>query len=278
MNSNISQRFTLENQVVAITGGAGLLGEMHAQAILEAKGNPVILDINQERIDTISNRLTEEYGCKILGIRCDITSAESINNALELILNEHGRLDGLVNNAANDPKVSGNGESERLARFENMSLDFWNKDIAVGLTGSFLCCQVFGSYMAKQNRGVILNFASDLAVIAPDQRLYRKAGLAEDSQPVKPVTYSVVKTAMLGLTRYLSTYWADKNIRVNSISPGGVYNGQNENFLNEVTSRIPMARMAFKDEYKSAVVFLLSDASSYMTGANIVIDGGRSVW
>ena len=132
--------------------------------------------------------------------------------------------------------------------------------------------------MAENRSGVILNFASDLAVIAPDQRLYRKDGVADNEQPVKPVTYSVVKTGMLGLTRYLSTYWADKNVRANSMSPGGVFNGQDENFLKEVNYRIPMGRMASRDEYKAAIVFLLSDASSYMTGANLIIDGGRSVW
>ena len=148
----------------------------------------------------------------------------------------------------------------------------------MGLTGAFLCSQVIGSEMARRKKGVILNVASDLAVIAPDQRLYRQDGLREDQQPVKPVTYSVVKTALVGLTRYLATYWADSGVRVNAISPGGVYNGQSDEFVTRLSALIPLSRMARVDEYKGAIVFLCSDASSYMTGFNLVIDGGRSSW
>jgi len=132
--------------------------------------------------------------------------------------------------------------------------------------------------MAQRGSGVILNIASDLSVIAPDQRLYRREGLPEEQQPVKPVTYSVIKTALVGLTRYLATYWADQGVRVNALSPGGVYNGQGEEFVTRLTNLIPMGRMADHDEYRGAIQFLCSDASRYMTGQNIAIDGGRSVW
>jgi NAD(P)-dependent dehydrogenase (short-subunit alcohol dehydrogenase family) len=188
-----------------------------------------------------------------------------------------GRIDILINNAANDPKVKA-GENVAWSRFENYNLDRWNEDIAVGLTGSFLCSQVIGNYMAEQNRGVMLNIASDLSIIAPDQRLYKKEGLKDNEQPVKPVTYSVVKHGIIGMTRYLATYWADKNIRVNSISPGGVYTDQPNDFVNNLAKLIPLGRMANLDEYKAAIVFICSDASSYMTGANLVIDGGRTCW
>lgn len=278
MTKTIVEQFSLKNKIIIVTGGAGLLGEMHAEAILEAEGTPIILDMNQERIDEVVHRLKDKYKKELSGYICDITKKEKIEEILNIVLKNYGRLDGLVNNAANNPKIGKDQNSKTLERFENMSLDFWNKDIEVGLTGTFLCCQVFGNYMASKKTGVILNFASDLAVIAPDQRLYRQEGLAEDSQPVKPVTYSVVKTGVLGLTRYLSTYWAENNVRVNSISPGGVFNGQDEVFLGRVSERIPLGRMANRDEYKSSVVYLLSEASSYMTGANLVIDGGRSVW
>jgi len=278
MTKNIQDQFSLKNKTIVITGGAGLLGEMHCEAILEAGGNPVILDIFADRISASVDRLSKKYSREVLGVHCDITSKESVENSLSTVIAKFGKVDGLVNNAANDPKVRKDEDSQRLNRFENLSLEFWENDISVGLTGAFLCCQVFGTHMAENSSGVILNFASDLAVIAPDQRIYRKEGKAEEDQPVKPVTYSVVKTAMLGLTRYLCTYWADNNIRVNSMSPGGVFNGQNESFLREVNYRIPMGRMASRDEYKSAIVFLLSDASSYMTGANMIVDGGRSVW
>jgi NAD(P)-dependent dehydrogenase (short-subunit alcohol dehydrogenase family) len=132
--------------------------------------------------------------------------------------------------------------------------------------------------MARRGRGVIVNVASDLALIAPDQRLYRREGLPEDQQPVKPVTYSVVKTGLIGLTRYLATYWADCGVRANAISPGGVYNGQPDDFVVRLSSLIPLRRMARTDEYQAAIVFLCSDASSYMTGSNLVIDGGRTCW
>ena len=186
-----------------------------------------------------------------------------------------GRI--LINNAANNPKVEAAADPV-WSRLENFPLDVWEADIAVGLTGAFLCSQVIGAEMARRKKGVIVNVASDLAVIAPDQRLYRQDGLPEDQQPVKPVTYSVVKTALLGLTRYLATYWADCGVRVNAISPGGVYTGQPEDFVTRLSSLIPLSRMARVDEYQGAILFLCSDASSYMTGTNLVIDGGRSSW
>ena len=147
------------------------------------------------------------------------------------------------------------------------------------LTGAFLCSQVFGAAMVKDGKGgVILNIASDLSVFSPDQRLYRKQGLADNMQPVKPVTYSVIKAGLIGLTRYLATYWADDKVRCNALSPGGVFNGQGDEFVQRLSSLIPLGRMASKDEYRAAVQFLCSDASSYMNGQNMVIDGGRSAW
>jgi NAD(P)-dependent dehydrogenase (short-subunit alcohol dehydrogenase family) len=154
----------------------------------------------------------------------------------------------------------------------------WEQDLAVGLKGAFLCSQVFGTEMARRERGVILNVASDLALIGPDQRIYQRNGVSEDRQPVKPVTYSVVKSALLGLTRYLATYWADRGVRVNAISPGGVYNGQDSEFVAKLSNLIPLGRMASVNEYRGCILFLCSDASSYMTGANLVVDGGRTAW
>jgi len=165
------------------------------------------------------------------------------------------------------------------SRFEAFPIPQWQTEIAVGLTGAMLCSRAFGGAMAKSGGGVILNIASDLGVIAPDQRLYRQPNVTrEEEQPVKPVTYSVIKHGLIGLTKYHATYWADRGVRVNAISPGGVFNNQDSAFVEKLTRLIPMGRMADVDEYRAAVQFLCSDASSYMTGQNIIMDGGRSVW
>ena len=271
------QKFNLRGCVAIITGGAGLLGVQHAEAIAEAGGIPILWDINKEASSKAASKIAREYNVSSSGMMVDITNHESIKQALDQVLDTVGTIDILINNAANDPKVKSD-KSTAWSRFENYTLDRWDKDIAVGLTGAFLCSQVVGSYMAKQNNGVILNIASDLSIISPDQRLYRTVELKESEQPVKPVTYSVVKHGIIGLTRYLATYWADKNIRVNSISLGGVYTDQPDEFVKKLTNLIPLGRMASLDEYKAAIIFLVSDASSYMTGSNLVIDGGRSIW
>lgn len=151
-------------------------------------------------------------------------------------------------------------------------------ELSVGLKGAFICSQVFGEEMAKQGKGVILNISSDLGISAPDQRIYKKTGLSQNMQPVKPVTYSVIKHGLIGLTKYTATYWADKGIRVNALCPGGVYNNQPEDFVNKLANLIPIGRMANIDEYKAGVLFLISEASSYMTGSTLIIDGGRSCW
>ena len=197
--------------------------------------------------------------------------------AADAVIRRFGRVDILINNAANNPRMEAVAGIE-FTRLESFPLEQWDRDIAVGLTGAFLCSRVFGPHMARRSSGVILNIASDLAVIAPDQRIYRREELPDDQQPVKPVTYSVVKSAIVGLTKYLATYWADRGVRVNSLSPGGVRDAQSEEFVSRLSRLIPLGRMAQGDEYRGAIAFLCSDASRYMTGANIVIDGGRSCW
>ena len=275
----LNDLFDLTGRVAAITGGAGLLGRKHAEAIAEAGGIPIIADLNAAAAEDAARAIREQYQGDCLGIAVDITRRESIEAFLQTVLQRFNRIDILINNAANNPKVEEKRPGqEEWSRFENFSLDAWQADLQVGLTGAFLCSQVIGSAMAARGGGVILNIASDLAVIAPDQRIYRKEGLPEEAQPVKPVTYSVVKAGLLGLTRYLATYWAGQHVRVNAISPGGVYNGQPDEFVQKLTSLIPMGRMAHIDEYKGAILFLVSDASSYMTGGNLIIEGGRTVW
>lgn len=273
----IANPFDLTGRVAVITGGAGLLGEQHARAIAAAGGIPVLVDINPQRACEKAAALADEYGVAALGCAADITKEAEIVALRDTILDRFGRLDILINNAANNPKMEASAEVN-FSRLENFPLAQWEADIAVGLTGAFLCSKVLGSHMAAKGGGVIVNVASDLALIAPDQRIYRQPGVAEDMQPVKPVTYSVVKSALVGLTRYLASYWADHKVRVNAISPGGVYNGQPEDFVQRLTNLIPLGRMAAANEYQGAILFLCSDASSYMTGTNLVVDGGRSCW
>ena len=279
MERQVKDFFDLTGKVAIITGGAGLLGRKHAEAIAEAGGIPVIADIDSSGTAQACQDISRRYQMDCLGVVTDITRRQSIEALLTQVLERYKQVDILINNAAHNPKVEAEGNTEtEWSRFENFPLDVWQGDLMVGLTGIFLCCQVIGSAMAARGGGVILNIASDLAVIAPDQRIYHKDGLTDDNQPVKPVTYSVVKSGLIGLTRYLATYWATKNIRVNAISPGGVYNGQSDEFVQKLTNLIPMGRMAQADEYKGAVLFLVSEASSYMTGGNLIIEGGRTVW
>jgi NAD(P)-dependent dehydrogenase (short-subunit alcohol dehydrogenase family) len=270
--------FQLSGQTAVITGGSGLLGIQHTRALVEIGANVVIADINLSRAKDEAAKIQAEFGLnKAMALELDVSSQVSVKSGLASILRHFGAVHILINNAAVDPKVTKNSINDS-SRFESFSLDQWNHQIDVGLTGAFLCSQIFGGWMAKNGGGVILNIASDLAVFAPDQRLYWLPGLSNDCQPVKPVSYSVIKTAIIGLTRYLATYWNQEGIRVNALSPGGVYNGQDDEFVTRLAKLIPLGRMARRDEYRSAIQFLCSDASSYMTGQNIIIDGGRSVW
>jgi NAD(P)-dependent dehydrogenase (short-subunit alcohol dehydrogenase family) len=276
-NDRITDLFNLMGRVALVTGGAGLLGYQHGAILAAAGAHVVLLDLAVAKPQLRAEQLAAAHGPECLGLVVDITSEASLLEARDAIIARFGRIDILINNAANNPKVEDQKPGEPWSRLENFPIERWDADIAVGLTGAFLCSRVFGQEMVKRNAGVILNVASDLGVIAPDQRLYRKEGLPEDQQPVKPVTYSVVKTALIGLTRYLSTYWTANNVRVNAISPGGVSAGQPDEFTVKLHQLIPMGRMANKDEYQGAVLFLCSDASSYMTGQNLIVDGGRSV-
>lgn len=275
-----TEKFYIKDKVVIITGGAGLLGGRHAEAVIEGKGIPVLIDISETSVHAAGRILNDKYGggCKVEGCVADITKREEIEQIAETILEKYGHIDVLINNAANNPKVEGNAANMKAIQFENFPLQMWQDDMAVSLTGAFLCSQVFGSIMAGQGKGVILNISSDLGIIAPDQRIYRKHGLAEDEQAIKPVTYSVTKHGLIGLTKYLATYYAEKGIRANTLCPAGVYNGQNDEFLQKLTSLIPMGRMADVEEYKSTILYLISDASSYMTGSTVIVDGGRTCW
>jgi NAD(P)-dependent dehydrogenase (short-subunit alcohol dehydrogenase family) len=272
-----SSLFDLTGRVAFITGGAGLLGRQHAEVLASAGATAVLVDLPAADPAGRAAELALACGGRVVGYGGDLTRAGDVDRLVALVEAEVGPIDILINNAANNPKMEAAAGSD-WTRFENFPLAVWDADLAVGITGAFLCCQRIGPGMAARGRGVILNVASDLAVIAPDQRLYRREGEAEDRQPVKPVTYSVVKTALVGLTRYLATYWADRNVRVNAICPGGVRNGQPQDFVDRLQGLIPLGRMARVDEYQGSILFLCSDASSYMTGTSLVVDGGRSCW
>lgn len=274
--SALAEKFALDGRVFIITGGAGLLGPEHALGIAEAGGVPVLADLRLELAEKRAAEVAHATGVEVPALELDVTSKASCQAALASVLARCGRVDGLINNAARNPKVEDGGLG--ASRLENFSLETWNSDLAVGLTGAFLMSQVFGPHFAAQRRGVIVNIASDLGLIAPDQRIYRKPGLAEDEQPRKPATYSVVKGGLVMFTKYLATYYAEQGVRVNALCPGGVYAGQPEDFVTRLSALIPLGRMARRDEYRAALVFLCSDASSYMTGQNLIIDGGRTCW
>jgi NAD(P)-dependent dehydrogenase (short-subunit alcohol dehydrogenase family) len=277
MSQNLS-KFDLQGKVALVTGGGGLLGLQHALALAECGAHVFVSDTNLAAAEKAAQQVRDAHGAESASaLFLDVSKLESVRAGQAEILKAKSALHILVNNAAIDPKVSATAGLVESSRFEHFPLEQWDFQLAVGLTGAFLCSQIFGAWMASNGGGIILNIASDLSVIAPDQRLYRKSGLAEEQQPVKPVTYSVIKTGLIGLTRYLAGYWAAQGVRVNALSPGGVYTQQPEEFVQKLTNLIPMGRMARKDEYASAVQFLCSDASSYLTGQNIVMDGGRSV-
>lgn len=276
--------FSLKNRVALITGGAGLLGIEHAKAIRDAGGIPILSDINQEGLD-LAVKIVGASFCESLV--CDVTDKESVQAALDEVLRRHGKVDILVNNAARNPKVemldlgAATGKQGGLTvfpRFKDLGVSEWNLDLAVGLTGPMLCCQVFGEHMANNGGGAIVNIGSEYALVAPDQTVYRIAGLPDDQQPSKPLTYTVIKHAIVGMTRHLAIYWAKQGVRVNCLCPGGVEQNQNEEFKKNMRRLIPMGRMAPPDHVQGALVFLCSDASSFMTGEVVAVNGGRTVW
>lgn len=272
--------FDLNKRVVVITGGAGFLGKKHAEAVAELGGIPVLFDIQTDQLKDYAETIKKKFSVDLEYFKVDITSSLQVETVTKKLLGKYKKIDVLINNAANNKTVKADKRnSMEQSRLENFSLEQWDKDLSVGLTGAFLCSQIIGREMAKLGRGVIINIASDLGLIAPDQRLYRHNDLPVHRQPVKPVSYSAVKHGLIGLTRYLATYWADQGIRVNALCPGGIeVLAPDQKFVQRLSQLIPMGRMASPDEYKGAIQFLCSDASAYMTGQCLVMDGGRTCW
>lgn len=271
-------KFKITDQIGIITGGGGLLGRCHTEAILEGGGIPVLIGRTESSLEKVKQDFSGKYCNEVQYYVADITDKKKLNDIQNDIMEKYGHIDVLINNAANNPKVEGESDNFQSIDFTDFPEEIWNQDIQVGLTGSFYCCQVFGKIMAQQKKGVILNISSDYGIIAPDQRLYRKKNLPEEQQIKKPVTYSVVKHAMVGLTKYLATYWGDKGIRVNTLCPTGIYNHQDEEFIEKYVQHIPMGRMSVPEDYPGTILYMISEASSFMNGATIVIDGGKSIW
>ena len=272
--------FRLDGRVALVTGGAGLLGRRYCESLVQAGASVVVGDLDGARATALAHELDP---ARLEGQKLDVTSAQSVEACVQAAVDRFGRLDILVNNAA----LTVRGGSERLspadyfAPFEDYKQDVWEQALQTNLTGMLLCAQAAGRQMLRQAPpgGVIVNISSTYGVVAPDQRLYEgvKSPYAETSFNT-PVSYAVTKTAVLGLTRYLATYWGRKNIRVNALTPHGVFDNHDETFVRNFVYRSPLGRMARNDEYRGALLFLVSDASSYMTGANLIVDGGWTAW
>ncbi|KKS69562.1 MAG: Oxidoreductase, short chain dehydrogenase/reductase family protein [Parcubacteria group bacterium GW2011_GWA1_42_7] len=259
----IEKIFNLKNKIAVITGGLGILGTVYAQTLAEAGAKVAVFDVIEPLNDHKLKKLSKKFPIKFFKV--DIARRPQVENALKEIKKSWGTPNILINNAAIDFPPDKVGEKP-----EDYPIDKWNKMIEVNLTGMLICCQVLGAEMAKNKGGSIVNISSHYGIVSPDQRIYTNF--------FKPVSYSVTKSGVLNLTRYFATYWGDKNVRVNTFTPGGVFNNQNEDFIKKYSDRVPLGRMANREEYRGVILFLASDASSYMTGSNLIIDGGWTAW
>lgn len=264
--------FSLQGKVAVVTGAAGLLGQQHCRALAEAGASVVACDLDEE---TCWN-LVDELPTPSISVPMDVTSAEDIRTVLEVMLLEFKHVDVLVNNAAVNDKFETPALAAEQSRFENYPLAMWQRSMNVNVTGVYLCSQIIGAPMARQGAGSIINVASTYGVVAPDQSLYRTP---DGQQPFyKSPAYPTSKGAVIAFTKYLAAYWGPAGVRVNALSPGGVQNGQSEYFIAQYAAKTPLGRMAQPNDYQGALVFLASDESRYMTGANLVVDGGWTVW
>jgi NAD(P)-dependent dehydrogenase (short-subunit alcohol dehydrogenase family) len=273
--SNIFEKFDLKNKVAIVTGGVGLLGNQFCRTLTQAGASVVVADINFQAAQTLAAELNESGGDAI-PFELDVTDPISTANMAKTAIEKFGRIDILVNSAALDPKFDKENEDKQGANaFESFPLDVWKQSLDVNLTGLFLCSQAVAPTMKSQGKGSIINICSTYGLVGPDQRLYEREG---QPKQFKPITYTVTKAGVVGLTKYLSTYFAGTEIRINSLTPGGVYNNHDEIFTDAYSSRTVMGRMAEQDEMNGALLFLASDASTYMTGSNLIVDGGWTAW
>ncbi|MDH7605389.1 MAG: SDR family oxidoreductase [Melioribacter sp.] len=264
--------FSLKNKVAIVTGAIGLIGKEHCKALSDAGANIVVADLDEDKCKEFAASLPTES----IGIYLDVTNLESVKNLRDKVLDKFGHIDILVNNAAINDMFENPKAASELSKFENYPLELWQKSVDVNLTGVFLCSQVIGTVMAKQKYGSIINIASTYGITAPDQSLYKKEDGTQNFY--KPPAYSATKGAVIMFTKYLAAYWGKDGVRVNTLTPGGVENSQDEFFIKKYSSRTMLGRMAKPTDYKGALIFLASDASSYMTGANLIVDGGWTAW
>jgi 2-deoxy-D-gluconate 3-dehydrogenase len=272
--STLAKSFDLTGRVAVVTGGAGLLGRQFCTTLAQAGAAVVIADANEEAGSKVARDIVD-IGLKALAHLTDIGDAKSVQDLTQVAIDNFGKLDILVNSAALDPKFDQSGTGKHNSSFEEYPLAAWESAIRVNLTGAFLCSQAVVKPMLTQGGGVIINLCSTYGLGGPDQRIYARTG-----KPVqyKPVDYTVTKAGILGLTKYLATYYGEQKIRVNALSPGGVFNQHDDEFVKAYSSRTVLGRMARPDEMNGALLFLASDASSYMTGANLIVDGGWTAW
>ncbi len=274
-----TELFSLAGKVALVTGAAGLLGNEFCRCLAQAGAAVVAADLNAPAASELAEDL-RNLGCRAIASQVDVTNPVSVKSMVESALESFGSLDILVNSAVLDPKfdpqhLQSAHPNASPGDFENYPLESWSQALDVNLTGVFLCCQAAVQPMLAQSQGVIINISSIYGLVGPDQRLYQREG---QPRQYKPVYYSVTKAGILGLTHYLATYYAGKNIRVNCLTPGGVFNNHDQDFLQAYAAHTVIGRMARKDEMNGALLFLASDASSYMTGANLVVDGGWTAW
>jgi NAD(P)-dependent dehydrogenase (short-subunit alcohol dehydrogenase family) len=265
--------FSLANKVVVVTGGAGLLGQVFCQALVDVGAHIAIVDLDLASAETIEMRINKSEAQKVVAFGSDITSPESVAQMVSNVVNQLGRIDVLVNNAAS----KGSSLDAFFESFEDYSLKTWREVMSVNIDGLFLVAQAVGKQMKKQGGGSIIQTSSIYGVVAPDQRIYE--GSEYNGRPINtPAVYSASKSAVNGLTNYLATYWASSKIRVNSLTPGGITSGQNSEFNKKYSNRVPLGRMGEATELVGALIYLASDASSYVTGQNLIVDGGLSAW
>lgn len=269
---------SLHDKIAIVTGGSGFLGQQHCIALLE-KGS-IVFNFDLFPLDFLNMPEFETYRKNLINVKCDVTNEKNVEESFNKVIESKGKVDLLINNASIDHKVSSDlSKNEKDLRFENFDFSSWQNELAVGLTGAIFCSKYAAKSMIKNKNGVIVNISSDLGVIAPDQRIYEKSLLPlSEIRYFKPFSYSVIKHGLIGLTKYLATYLAEFGIRVNTLSPGSIFNHQDPEFIQKLEHNIPLGRLAAINEYKGAIQFLTSDASSYMTGQNLIIDGGRSTW